>query len=71
MKKKIIKWGIVLLVSGLIIGGSVAIYLFNMPHRDVQSASVDYEKGATQLVNEYLQDANAANDQYLQEEGDS
>ena len=71
MKKKIIKWGIVVLVSGLVIGGSVVTYLFNMPHRDVQSASIDYEKGASQLVNEYLQDADAANDQYLQEEGDS
>ena len=71
MKKKIVKWGIAIMVSGFIIGGSVALYIFNMPHRDVQSTAVDYEKGSTQLVNEYLQNADAANEQYLQEEGDS
>jgi len=71
LKNKLIKWGIALLVSCLIVGASVGFYIYNMPHRDVQRAPIDYEKAATQLVNEYLKDAAAANEQYLQEEGDS
>jgi len=71
MKKKIIKWGLILLVSGLVIGGGIVFYLFNMPHRDVQAAAVDYEITATQLVQEYLDNAQAANNKYLQEEGES
>ncbi len=56
MKKEIIKWGIAILVSGLVIGGSAAIYLFNMPHRDVQASSVDFHLDAKVLVDEYLTD---------------
>lgn len=71
MKKKIIKWGLILLLGGLVIGGGIVFYLFNMPHRDVQAADVDYEITATQLVQEYLDNAQSANDKYLQEEGES
>ena len=71
MKKKIVKWGIILLVSGTVIGGGAVLYMFNMPHRNVQAASADFELGAKQLVNEYLRDAQAANDKYLQEDGES
>jgi RecG-like helicase len=45
--------------------------MFNMPHRDVQKAAVDYKMEAKDLVNEYLKDAKKANDRYLQEEGES
>lgn len=71
MKKKIVKWGLILLASGTVIGGGAFLYIFNMPHRDVQAASVDFELGASQLVNEYLTDAQAANNKYLQEDGES
>jgi hypothetical protein len=71
VKKKIIKWGLVLVVSGIVIGGGAVLYMFNMPHRDVQAASADFQMDAKDLVNEYLTDADAANDKYLQEEGDS
>jgi hypothetical protein len=71
MKRKIIKWGLTVLVAGLVIAGGVGFYLFNMPHRDVQAAAVDYKVSATQLVLEYLNDAQAANNKYLQEEGES
>ena len=71
MKKKIVKWGLILLVSGTVIGGGAVLYMFNMPHRNVQAASADFELGAKQLVNEYLRDAQAANDKYLQENGES
>lgn len=71
MKKKIIKWGLVIIIAGLVIGGSVVLYLFNMPHRDVQAAEADFEIEAAQLVNEYITNAVVANDKYLQEEGES
>jgi hypothetical protein len=71
MKKKIVKWGLILLVSGTAIGVGTVLYIFNMPHRNVQAASADFELGAGQLVNEYLRDAQAANNKYLQENGES
>lgn len=71
MKKKIIKWGLIVLIGGLIIGGGIVFYLFNMPHRDVQAAVADYEITANQLVKEYLDDSQAANNKYLKEEGES
>lgn len=70
-KKKFIKIGLILLVSGVVIGGSVVLYLFNMPHRDVQSAQTDMILTADNLVNEYLADATTANNKYLDEEGES
>lgn len=71
MKKKIIKWVIVIAVAGLVIAGSIVIYIFNMPHRDVQSADIDFSKSATELVQEYLDNPQTANDKYLQEDGES
>lgn len=71
MKRKIIKWGLIILFSGLVIGGGIIYYLFNMPHRDVQSTAIDYKIETTTLVEEYLADAKAANKKYLQAEGDS
>lgn len=70
-KKKIIKIGLILLLSGVVIGGSVVLYMFNMPHRDVQSAQTDMTLTADNLVNEYLADATTANNKYLDEEGES
>lgn len=70
-KKKFIKIALILLVSGVVIGGSVVLYLFNMPHRDVQSAQTDMTLTADDLVNEYLADVITANNKYLDEEGES
>lgn len=70
-KKKIIKIGLILLISGVVIGGSVVLYMFNMPHRDVQSAKTDLTITVDGLVNEYLVDATTANNKYLDEEGES
>ncbi len=70
-KKKIIKIGLILLISGVVIGGSVVLYMFNMPHRDVQSAKTDLTITVDALVNEYLADATTANNKYLDEEGES
>ena len=56
---------------GLIIALGVGYYMFNMPQRDVQNTKTDYTLNSAELVNEYLNDAKAANEKYLQEEGDS
>jgi hypothetical protein len=71
MKKKIVKWGIALILGGVVIGGGTVVYMFNMPHRNVQDTPIDYQMEAKILVNEYLKDAKKANDRYLQEEGES
>lgn len=71
MKKSILKWGITIIISGLVIGGSIVFYMFNQPHRDVQATTADYKMEAAQLVDEYLADLQSSNDKYLDEEGES
>ena len=71
MKKSILKWGIIIIIGGLIVGGAIVFYMFNQPHRDVQATTADYKMEAAQLVNEYLADAEISNDKYLDEEGES
>jgi hypothetical protein len=71
MKQKIIKWGLIVAAASLVIAGGTALYLLNMPHRDVQATSADYQISAAQLVQEYLDDSKKSNDKYLQEEGES
>ena len=71
MKKKILKWGLILSVTGIIVGGSIVLYLFNMPHRDVVNSQADYNTTSTELVSEYITNYQEANDKYLEEEGNS
>lgn len=70
-KRKLIKWIIIIAVSGLVIGGGSALYIFKMPHRDVQSTESDYSLMSTQIVNEYLSNAQTANEKYLSDDGES
>ena len=70
MKKKIIRCGTFLLFSGLVVGGGVIYHLFNMSHKDVQAAALDFQLEAKELVNEYLASAQMANNKYALEEGD-
>jgi len=70
-KKKILKIGAILLISGLLIGGGTVLYMFNMPHRNVQNASPDFSLTASQLVTEYLENPTKANIKYLADDGDS
>ena len=70
-KKKIIKAIAILGIIAFLIGGSIGLYLFNMPHRDVQSAKVDYSLTSSQIVSEYLTNKEAANLKYLATDGDS
>ncbi len=56
---------------GAIIGGGIFLYLWNMPHIDVQAQKADFSVSSTSIVNEYLNNEKAANDKYLSDEGDS
>ncbi|MFU8860293.1 MAG: OB-fold protein [Cyclonatronaceae bacterium] len=70
-KKKIIKISALVLVSGLIIGGGIVLYLFNMPHRDIQSSATDFRLTVSQIVNEYVANPDEANKKYLKDDGQS
>ncbi len=58
-------------LAGIIIGGGIFSYMWFMPHRDVQASPIDIEITSDKLVQEYLDDAEKANEKYLQDEGDS
>ena len=70
-KRKIIKIAAALIISGLLIGGGIIVYMFNMPHWDIQKSGTDISLTTSKLVSEYLSDAKAANNKYLAEDGDS
>lgn len=70
-KKKVFRIIAILGVAGLLIGGGIGLYMFNMPQRDVQSADTDYSVTTTQIVQEYLENKDAANQKYLASDGDS
>jgi len=70
-RKKVIKIIAITGVIGLLIGGGIGLYMFNMPHRDIQSAKLDYSLTSTQIVSEYLSDKETANQKYLAADGDS
>jgi hypothetical protein len=70
-RKKIIRIVAILGIAGLVIGGGVGLYMFNMPQRDVQSTKTDYSVSSSQLVEEYLNDKDAADQKYLASDGDS
>jgi hypothetical protein len=69
--KNILKIGVILMFAGLLIGGGVVLYLFNMPHRNVQEANADYSLTSSAIVAEYLENTNAANEKYLADDGNS
>jgi tRNA_anti-like len=70
MTKKL-KILIIVGIAGVLVASATAAYMYNMPHRNVQKAKIDYSLTATQIVNEYLTNATSANEKYLQEEGES
>ncbi|MCF8224729.1 MAG: OB-fold putative lipoprotein [Bacteroidales bacterium] len=70
-RKKVLRIIAILGVAGLLIGGGIGIYMFNMPQRDVQSTKTDYSFSSSQLVKEYLNDKDAADQKYLASDGDS
>ena len=66
-----LKIALIVIGTGLLLGGGIFLYMFFQPHRDVQATKTDFQLEAKHIVAEYLKDATAANDKYLQEEGDS
>jgi len=70
-KRKIFKTIAIIGIAGLLIGGGIILYMFNMPHRDVQSVKADYSLTSTQIVSEYLSDKDIANKKYLSADGES
>ena len=71
MKNKILKITLMVIGIGILIGASVAYYMFNKPARDVQKTKTDFSYNASEIVNEYLTNAQKANDKYLDEAGNS
>jgi len=69
--RKIIRTIAIIGATGLLIGGGTGLYLFYMPHRDVQSAETDYSLTSSQIVFEYLLDNESSNKKYLSADGDS
>jgi len=70
-RKKIFKIALFILGVGILVGGSVGYYMFNKPPRDVQNTKTDYSYNASEIVAEYLTDAQKANNKYLDEAGNS
>ena len=70
-RRKILRWLAFTAVGGVLLVAGMAIYLYNMPHRDVQASKTDYSLTGTEIVNEYLSDPGAANQKYLAADGNS
>jgi len=58
-------------ILGLIFSGALGFFYYNAPHRDVQGADADYKLTAKELVVEYLENSEQANQKYLSQDGDS
>jgi len=71
MKKSFKKTIVIVVIIGVVVASAIAFYLFNMPKRDVQATKTDFSLAASTIVNEYLKNADSANEKYLQEDGDS
>ncbi len=69
--KKSVKIGIIILAVGVLVVGGIGVYLFNLPHRNIQSTKTDIEITAANLVAEYLENPEQANAKYLDAEGES
>ena len=65
------KLGLSILIIIFVLGLGIALSMYYMPHRDIQSASPDYTMTISQLTEEYLEGSAQANDKYLSEDGES
>jgi len=70
-KKRIFKIIAIVIIAGMLIGGGTILYMFNMPHRNVQNSDTDFSLNTSQMLAEYLSNVKAANEKYLSEDGDS
>ncbi len=71
MKKSKTKKILLIIVSVSILAAIYPAYLFFMPHRDVQKTEAFAILSSKQLVDEYLKDNAAANNKYLEKDGNS
>ena len=65
MKNRIVKYGILLVGLCLLVGISVAVYMFNKPKRNIAKTKAEYSLSATQLLTEFTQNEQTANAKYL------
>ena len=63
--KKSVKYLLFAGIAGLIIAGSIGLYMFYMPHRDVQGEKASFTIGAEQLVTEFMNNESESNAKYL------
>ena len=63
--KKSIKYLLFAAIAGIIIAGSVGLYMFYMPHRDVQGEDAAYTVEAGQFVTEFMDNPTESNAKYL------
>jgi hypothetical protein len=61
MKKKLL----ILLVVGAFVGGSVYMYTFYKPHRNVQKEKSAFTLSSANLIGEFTADMQAATDKYI------
>ncbi len=71
MKKSKTKKIILIVLIVTVLGAIYPMYLFFMPHRDVQNTEAFATLTSKQLVDEYLKDYAAANNKYLEKDGNS
>ncbi len=71
IRGKLVRWIVLVSILLLLTAGGYGWYLWNLPQRDVQATPIDFKITATELVQEYLNDAKTANMKYLQAEGNS
>ena len=63
--KKNVKYLLIAAIAIIVIGGSIGLYMYNMPHRDVQGEGASYTVEADQFVNEFMDNITESNAKYL------
>lgn len=71
MKKTKTKKIILIIVILGALAAVYPLYLFFMPHRDVQKTEAFASLSSKELIDEYLKDNNTANEKYLASDGNS
>ena len=62
MNKKLV-FGIIF--AGMIAAGAMAFYMYNKPHRNIETEKAAFVIGASELYDEFELDESAANEKYL------
>lgn len=62
--KKLIKIGLWLALAGILIGGGVVYYIFNMPHRNLANEEAAYVLTAQEFYTDFSADETLGNEKY-------